>query len=61
MRFGESFPQGADPKNRMDVLKINKEREDIPDYIKFGLEIRDALKVKVEKDGWPDLTKSGLM
>ena len=56
MRFGESFPQGADPKNRMDVLKINKEREDIPDYIKFGLEIRDALKVKVEKDGWPDLT-----
>lgn len=55
MRFGESFPQGADPKNRMDVLKINKEQEDVPDYIKFGLKIRDALKAKIEKNGWPDL------
>ncbi|MFA6416801.1 MAG: hypothetical protein WCW61_01265 [Patescibacteria group bacterium] len=55
MRFGESFPQGADPKNRMDVLKMNKEQENIPDYVKFGLEIRNNLKSKVEKDGWPDL------
>ncbi|QQG52514.1 MAG: hypothetical protein HY931_04325 [Candidatus Falkowbacteria bacterium] len=55
MRFGESFPQGADPKNRMDVLKLNKEQEDIPSYIRFGLEIRNNLKSKIEKDGWPDL------
>ena len=55
MRFGESFPQGADPKNRMDVLKINKEQENVPEYIKFGLEIRNALKAKVDKDGWPSL------
>jgi hypothetical protein len=55
MRFGESFPQGADPKNRMDVLKMNREQEDTPGYIKFGLEIRNNLKSKIEKDGWPDL------
>lgn len=55
MRFGESFPKGADPTNRMDVLKVNQEQEDIPEYIKFGLEIRKTLKSKVEKDGWPAL------
>lgn len=55
MRFGESFPQGADPKNRMDVLKTGKEQSDPPAYIKFGLEIRSALKSQVEKEGWPAL------
>lgn len=55
MRFGESFPQGSDSKNRMDVLRINKEQDDIPDYVKFGLEIRNTLKAKIEKDGWPSL------
>ena len=54
MRFGESFLEGADPKNRMDVLKNNKE-EDLPNYINFGLKIRNILKEKVEKEGWPDL------
>jgi len=54
MRFGESFPQGADPTNRMDT-KNNEERENIPAYTKFGLEIRDVLKMKVEKEGWPGL------
>jgi len=55
MRFGESFPQGADPKNRMSVLKNTEEQENLPGYVKFGREIRDVLKAKVEKDGWPDL------
>jgi len=55
MRFGESFPQGADPKNRMAVLRMSHESEGIPSYIKFGLKIRDQLKAKVDKDGWPDL------
>jgi hypothetical protein len=55
MRFGESFPQGADSTNRMDVIKIKEGRQDVPDYIKFGLEIRSALQTKVEAEGWPDL------
>lgn len=56
MRFGESFPQGADPKNRMDVLK-NK-NEDIPGYINFGLEIREQLKNQLENEGWPTLPRA---
>lgn len=56
MRFGESFLEGANPKNRMDVLKNNKE-EDLPNYINFGLRIRNILKEKIEKEGWPDLPK----
>lgn len=54
MRFGESFLEGADPKNRMDVLKNNQE-ENLPEYIDFGLKIRNILKEKIEKEGWPDL------
>ena len=55
MRFGESFPQGADPKNRMDILKIQSGGVEVPVYINFGLEIRDKLKDQVKTEGWPEL------
>ena len=58
MRFGESFPQGADPKNRMDIFKISNEQEEIPSYISFGLEIRNELKAQVKKEGWPVLPEA---
>lgn len=57
MRFGESFPRGADSKNRMDVLKTDNSKE-IPSYISFGWEIRNELKNKIEKDGWPNLPET---
>lgn len=55
MRFGENFPQGADPKNRIDVLKNKENLQDVPEHVRFSLEIRDKLRSKVELEGWPDL------
>jgi len=57
MRFGESFPQGADPKNRMDTLNENKS-EELPSYIKFGLEIRNKLREQIKKEGWPAMPEA---
>lgn len=58
MRFGESFPQGADSTNRLDVLKIKDKETTVPPYIEFGLEIRDRLKTEVKEQGWPAMPKS---
>jgi len=55
MRFGESFPQGADPRNRLDILHNSESGEALPSYVQFGLEIRRRLQTKVEKEGWPDM------
>lgn len=57
-RFGESFPQGADPKNRMDILKIKSGDEKIPDYVQFGLDVREKLRDQTEKNGWPSLPEA---
>lgn len=55
MRFGESFPQGADKKNRMDVLKPEGHNGGNPEYINFGWEIRNKLREQIKKEGWPKL------
>lgn len=58
MRFGENFSQGADPKNRMDVLRIKEIDQDIPEYIKSSLDIRNRFKNQIESEGWPVLPDS---
>ncbi len=50
MRFGESFPAGANPENRMDLFITKEKEEKLPSYTKFGLEVRDVLQKSFEND-----------
>ncbi|MFZ2969674.1 MAG: hypothetical protein WA063_00850 [Minisyncoccia bacterium] len=50
MRFGESFPTGAAPENRMNPFRSKEEEEDLPSYAKFGLEVRNKLQESFEKN-----------
>lgn len=48
-RFGEHFTPS--PESRLDVLRS---QENLPEYVKFGREIREKLSGLVETEGWPE-------
>ncbi len=55
MRFGESFPTGADPRSRLNALKIKEGRADVPEYVKFSLAIREKFQERIDRESWPEL------
>lgn len=48
-RFGEDFK--FNPANRLDVLR---KTEELPEYLKTGLAVRETLREEIKKEGWPE-------